>query len=130
MVNSIRLPTAMDSINNAAAGSGNNRLLRAITALMWIPGFALLLPHGVTTTRLLPCLGIIPLTISALTGLVHLTGRVVNLRLSNLLMDLFCGGFLLSILIATWCDREAYWYEKSSKLMLGAYATVPMLVQL
>lgn len=113
--------------------------LRLLTIIAWVPAFALLLPHGIITETLCPVLGIIPMTFSALTGLVHLVGKA-KYRAGNIVMDLFCACFLLSILIPGWVFMAGdssymrysrYWgYNVAPLTMVGTYGMVPMVMSL
>ncbi|KAK4617951.1 uncharacterized protein CLAFUR5_11538 [Fulvia fulva] len=55
--------------------SDSDRMLRNVTIWMWLPAFPFLLAHGIMTNQLRPVLGIIPVTFSAISGLVHVSGR-------------------------------------------------------
>lgn len=101
--------------------------LRIITMLTWIPAFALSLPYGIDTGTVVPALGIMPMSFSALMGMVHLTGWARS-RVGNLLMEIFCSCFLLGVLIAFWVVLSHKMWKRPSLLMLGSYATVPMMV--
>lgn len=105
--------------------------LRLITILAWFPVFALLLPHGIVTRQALPVIGIVPMTFSACTGLVHLTGYA-KIRAANIIIDLFCVCFLISILIPSWVfmAQEGRYYRSNGSTMLGAYGTSPMMMNL
>ena len=83
----------------------------------------------------MPSLGIIPLTLSALTGLIHLVGHAKNKR-DNILLDLFTACFLVSffvpgiVFLAEGRNRSYYWDNSRTNSMLGSYATVPLMSDL
>ncbi|KAK5133711.1 hypothetical protein LTR08_007465 [Meristemomyces frigidus] len=60
--------------------------LRLVTIFTWIPAFALLLAHGNITGRAMPATGIVPMTFSAIIGIVHIAGKATS-RTGNCLMD-------------------------------------------
>lgn len=115
-----------------------DRNLRLLTIVGWIPAVAFLLPHGIITEMMCPVLGIIPMTFSALAGLAHLAGKAKS-RAGNIVLDLFCACFLISILIPGWLfiasqeDLNYYyarWYNVAGMAMLGTYGMVPMIINL
>ncbi|KAI7156106.1 hypothetical protein KC349_g6478 [Hortaea werneckii] len=121
----------MDYYTNALP-SPPTRTLRTILPIVWPIGFALLLAHGATQAVLLPVLGIIPMTLSSLTGLIHLRGILDGSRLTTLLLDFFCAAFLFALLMPSWlviAHRYGHWYGAGT-IMLAAYGTVPLMVQL
>ncbi|KAI7542522.1 hypothetical protein KC331_g7928 [Hortaea werneckii] len=121
----------MDYYTNALP-SPPTRTLRTILPIVWPIGFALLLAHGATQAVLLPALGIIPMTLSSLTGLIHLRGILDGFRLTTLLLDFFCAAFLFALLMPSWlviARRYGHWYGAGT-IMLAAYGTVPLMVQL
>ncbi|KAK5130582.1 hypothetical protein LTR08_001901 [Meristemomyces frigidus] len=98
---------------------------RLLTVLAWIPAFALSLPHGVRG-HLFPALGILPMTFSACTGLVHLANQAKS-RGVNIAMDVFCACFLIAILVPSWITLSSGW-EDSGVTVLGTYGTAPMMM--
>lgn len=106
-----------------------DRFLRIITIGAWIPAFPFLLAHGIVTNLICPVLGIIPMTFSAITGIVHLSGGA-KYRGANILVDLFCGTFLIGILIPGWCLLSGGWRWNAGEVMVGTYGTVPMMINL
>lgn len=74
------------------------RQLRVITVLASLIGMALLLPHGVLAERALPAIGIAPLSLSAASGILILTG-LLNLPGTKATMDLTLAAFLFSIMV-------------------------------
>ncbi|KAI6867868.1 hypothetical protein KC343_g14706 [Hortaea werneckii] len=108
------------------------RTLRSILPIVWPIGFALLLAHGATQAVLLPVLGIIPMTFSSLTGLIHLRGKLDGFRLTTLLLDFFCAAFLFALLMPSWLviARDYGYRYGAGTIMLATYGTVPLMVQL
>ena len=74
------------------------RQLRVITVLASLIGMALLLPHGVLAERALPAIGIAPLSLSAASGILILTG-LLDLPGTKATMDLTLAAFLFSIMV-------------------------------
>ncbi|RMY96982.1 hypothetical protein D0862_08301 [Hortaea werneckii] len=121
----------MDYYTNALPGPPS-RILRSILPIVWPIGFALLLAHGATQAVLLPVLGIIPMTLSSLIGLIHLRGTLDGFRLTTLFLDFFCAAFLFALLMPSWlviARRYGHWYGAGT-IMLASYGTVPLMVQL
>ncbi|KAI6796922.1 hypothetical protein KC332_g16814 [Hortaea werneckii] len=108
------------------------RTLRSILPIVWPIGFALLLAHGATQAVLLPVLGIIPMTLSSLTGLIHFRGKLDGFGLTTLLLDFFCAAFLFALLMPSWLViARSYGYRYGAgTIMLATYGTVPLMVQL
>ncbi|GAB1735912.1 hypothetical protein NU219Hw_g5246t1 [Hortaea werneckii] len=121
----------MDYYTNALPGPPS-RTLRSILSIVWPIGFALLLAHGATQAVLLPVLGIIPMTLSSLTGLIHLRGTLDDFRLTTLFLDFFCAAFLFALLMPVWLviARDYGYYYGAGTIMLATYGTVPLMVQL
>jgi len=107
-----------------------NLALRLVTVLGWIPAFALLLPYKISGgSPIVPTLGIVPITFSALVGLVHLAGKA-KYRYANIFLDLFCAAFLIGILIPGWILMADGWEASAGLTMLGTYGTIPLMVNL
>ena len=121
----------MDYYTNVLPGPPT-RTLRSILPIVWPIGFGLLLAHGVTQAVLLPVLGIIPMTLSSLTGLIHLRGILDDFRLTTLFLDFFCAAFLFALLMPSWLviARDYGYYYGAGTIMLATYGTVPLMVQL
>ncbi|KAI7208759.1 hypothetical protein KC333_g9004 [Hortaea werneckii] len=121
----------MDYYTNALPGPPI-RTLRSILPVVWPIGFALLLAHGATQAVLLPVLGIIPMTLSSLTGLIHLRGILEDFRLTTLFLDFFCAAFLFALLMPSWLviAHDYGYYYGAGTIMLATYGTVPLMVQL
>ena len=81
-----------------------DRTLRLLTVLFWLPAFALLLPHGIISGAICPVLGIVPVTFSAVSGVLHLLDvfSMTTHRTPAILLDVFCAAFLIGILIPGW----------------------------
>ncbi|KAI6898618.1 hypothetical protein KC318_g9414 [Hortaea werneckii] len=121
----------MDYYTNALPGPPT-RTLRSMLPIVWPIGFALLLAHGATQAVLLPVLGIIPMTFSSLTGLIHLRGILDDFRLTTLFLDFFCAAILFALLMPSWLviARDYGYYYGAGTIMLATYGTVPLMVQL
>ncbi|RMY59932.1 hypothetical protein D0863_11763 [Hortaea werneckii] len=121
----------MDYYTNALP-SPPTRTLRSILPVVWPIGFALLLAHGATQAVLLPALGIIPMTLSSLTRLIHYRGILDDFRLTTLFLDFFCAAFLFALLMPSWLviARDYGYYYGAGTIMLATYGTVPLMVQL
>lgn len=103
-----------------------DRVLRIITVLTFMPGLALLIPHGVMSRRVVPALGLVPLFLSAIFGLIH-AFKTVRSRSVDEKIDAFLAAFLFSILIPGIITIPHSWYGAR---MIGAYGTMPMIVNL
>ncbi|KAI7234598.1 hypothetical protein KC330_g4792, partial [Hortaea werneckii] len=121
----------MNYYTNALPGPPT-RTLRSILPIVWPIGLALLLAHGATQAVLLPVLGIIPMTLSSLTGLIHYRGILDDFRLTTLFLDFFCAAFLFALLTPSWLviARDYGYYYGAGTIMLATYGTVPLMVQL
>ncbi|KAI6811411.1 hypothetical protein KC332_g12045 [Hortaea werneckii] len=108
------------------------RTLRSILPIVWPIGFALLLAHGTTQAVLLPVLGIIPMTFSSLTGLIHIRGKLDGFGLTTIFLDFFCAVFLFALLMPSWLviARDYGYRYGAGTIMLATYGTVPLMVQL
>ena len=104
---------------------------RALTIFLWIPALAFLVPYGVDTGSICPAIGMIPTTLSALIGVVHVTGRARSQPL-NIALDLFAACFLLGILIPGWVTlaESSRWYSSVGTIMVGTYGTAAMMLSL
>lgn len=104
--------------------------LRLLTLLLFIPAFPFLLAHGIVAEYVLPALGLIPMSLSAVSGIAHLTGRVSKNSGWGCVADFWIAGFLIAILIPSWITMaEGYHYTRRDGLV-AAYGTVPMMVAL
>jgi len=111
-----------------------NYNVRMLTLILWIPAIAFLIPYGVQSQQLAPTLGLIPMTLSALIAIMHITGQA-RWQPINILLDIFTACFLIGALIPGWVfiaeGRSRYWYYNKVEItMLGAYGTVPLMVNL
>ncbi|KAF2162725.1 hypothetical protein M409DRAFT_26962 [Zasmidium cellare ATCC 36951] len=116
-------PSDMESNNT----NDVNRFLRMITIACWVPAFPFLLAHGIVTNLICPVLGIVPMTFSAITALVHLAGGAKH-RIPNIVVDLFCATFLIAVLIPGWILLRGDWRSNTGEVMVGTYGTVPMMI--
>lgn len=111
----------------------NARVFRIITILAIVPTLAFAIPYSAIVGTLFPALCIVPLTISACVGVAHVMGKAKS-RAGNVAMDVFCAVCLLSFLIPACVfisGERGYWrFTTRGVTMLGAYATVPVMVNL
>lgn len=141
-----RLPVSSASNTTASSSSNTSHItimpslpnkpavpdlsLRLLTLLLFIPAFAFLLAHGIAAEYVLPALGLLPMSLSAVSGIVHLTGRVPKNSSWGCVADFWIAGFLIAILIPSWITMaEGYHYTRRDGLV-AAYGTVPMMVAL
>ena len=112
--------------------SSSDRTLRILTIISFPLSFILLIPHGVETRMVCPALGLVPMSLSAAIGLVHVYRRISTGRFDEKI-DAFIAVFLMSILIPSWvflAARGRAWYWAPNLALLGAYGTMPMIVSL
>jgi hypothetical protein len=110
--------------------SSSNKPLRILTILSWIPTFAFSLPHNMNDpVMVLPVIGIIPMTLSACSGILHLTGRKPPSRGISVAIDLFVGCFLLAVFVAS-CDMLAGTGHAvaADQVVLGTLGAAPMML--
>ncbi|EME40448.1 hypothetical protein DOTSEDRAFT_46827 [Dothistroma septosporum NZE10] len=101
-----------------------DRLLRQITIYTLLPSVPFLLAHGIMTHILCPVLGIIPMTISAVSGIWHVWGGTPSRAVSGF-VDVFVAGFLLGILFPGWIFMVGN--GAAVEVILGTYGTVGMI---
>lgn len=125
----VRTPPSIDAMSTKSVVSDSDRMLRNVTIWMWLPAFPFLLAHGIMTNQLRPVLGIIPVTFSAISGLVHVSGRA-RYRPANI----FTAMFLLGIMIPGWVFMASNncWHctDEVNSSIVGTYGTVPMIINL
>jgi hypothetical protein len=112
--------------------SSSSKPLRILTILSWIPMFALSLPHNMNNpVMILPALGILPMTLSACSGILHLTGRKPPSRGISVAIDFFVGCFLLAVFVAS-CDMLAGTGHAvaADQVVLGTLGAAPMMVNM
>jgi hypothetical protein len=112
--------------------SSSSKPLRVLTILSWIPMFALSLPHNMNNpVMILPALGILPMTLSACSGILHLTGRKPPSRGISVAIDFFVGCFLLAVFVAS-CDMLAGTGHAvaADQVVLGTLGAAPMMVNM
>ena len=103
-----------------------DRVLRIITVITFLPGLALLIPHGVESHRVLPALGLVPLFLSSLFGLIH-AFKTVRSRSMDEKIDAFLATFLFSLLVPGIIAIPHSWYGTR---IIGAYGTTTMIINL
>ncbi|CZT20545.1 uncharacterized protein RCC_06403 [Ramularia collo-cygni] len=122
-----------DKSTTMAPISDSDRTLRVLNAWLWIPAFALTLAYGITANEVVLPLGIIPMSFSAISTLIHLNppsanpaNRILTVRGGlSAFSDFLIASFLLGLLIPSWIlCADGY----RSSMMLGAYATVPLMI--
>lgn len=108
--------------------SASDRTLRTITSLNFIPAFALLIPYGVSVHHAIPTIGLIPMFLSSVFGLLCL---IVNFRWHwlRLCVDASLAMYLFGMLLPYWITAGTSYVPRSS-IMLGTYGTVPLMVNL
>jgi hypothetical protein len=112
--------------------SSSSKPLRILTILSWVPMFALSLPHNMNNpVMILPALGILPMTLSACSGILHLTGRKPPSRGISVAIDFFVGCFLLAVFVAS-CDMLAGTGHAvaADQVVLGTLGAAPMMVNM
>ncbi|KAK3686778.1 hypothetical protein LTR37_019493 [Vermiconidia calcicola] len=96
--------------------------------LTWPLGFALLLPEGILSRMPCPVIGIVPLTLSALFGLINAKYRPKNKEI-NMVIDFFIALFLLGTIIpGIVMVRAGYWRGRGGQSMLGSFGCSVLLV--
>ena len=105
----------------------SERTLRIIPILDFIPALALLIPHAVANGGPCPAIGLAPAFISLCFGIAQLTTKTRHHRL-DFLLDSFLTAFYQGVLIASWVIVAKD--ESRSRAVLGAYATMPLMVNL
>ena len=120
--------------------SQQERTLRLMTVLAWIPAMALLIPFGVVTKTLVPALGLVPMTFSAAFGLAKLLGyieadyhlyavTIYAFTIDGLITVLSLGtaipGFVVVVQTGT-----SYHYGRDAVSLLGYYAMCPLLLNM
>ncbi|KAL1587912.1 hypothetical protein WHR41_03131 [Cladosporium halotolerans] len=104
-----------------------NRQLRTITVLTFIPAMALAIPAGVVSAKPLPALGLIPMAASCFLGLVVLAGKGKRFP-KGPHADFIVASSLILVLILSWIHLATTHYWSSNEVMLGTYATFPMMI--
>lgn len=115
----------------------SSRLLRQIPIAIFPPALILFIPHGVASNEAFPALGLIPLAISTLLGLLLLyrdkvagTGSPIQMlsAVNILFADTIVCFLLLACLIPTWVNPGTRY--QPSLLVLGTYCTVFLMLSL
>lgn len=112
-------------------------LIRKATVFTFPPAFIICLVHGLVSQIPVPALGLIPMFFSALLGAflmyrdqITFGGSPITLTKANVLFaDLTLGVSLLVILILSWIFVPVHRYH-GGEVMLGTYATVPLMANL
>lgn len=115
--------------------------VRLLGLILCVPAIAFLIPYGVNTKQLAPTLGLIPMALSALIAVMHITGKA-RYQPINILLDIFTACLLIGILIPGWVflaeGRTPHWfaygrfvpYGRVGNTMLGTYGTMPLMINL
>ncbi|UNI13358.1 hypothetical protein JDV02_000108 [Purpureocillium takamizusanense] len=118
------------------------RLLRYLSTATLPIGVALLVAHGVKTAHVVPALGLLPLTGSALLAIVSLRRQktmavwspVHRIAAQTILIaDFILGLLYLAVLIPSWITlSQRHWRDptNNSLVILGTYGTVLLLLNL
>ena len=109
--------------------SPEDRVLRRITVYTSAPGILLLIVHTLLTRRIVPIFGIIPMVISACSGLVHSSTRAANVTTSAAI-DIFIALYLGTVVSQLVIFVHGYhgWCGHGDEMMLAAYGTVPLII--
>jgi len=137
-------PSKVSPANMASEAKNRNidRTLRFISLWIWCPAIVILLPHGILTKQVFPALGILPMTLSAVGSVVHITVLHLGYRKASrgcsaeLLFDFFSAVFHIAVLITTWiliseynCSwRRGNFYCTPRMVMLGTTGTMFMII--
>jgi hypothetical protein len=107
------------------------RLLRKIQVITIVPAYALLLPAGIIAHHAVFSLGLIPITFSAIYGLLHISNKAKHRGL-NVFIDLFLFCFLLGIFVPHMVGIDARWGRlwNRGSTVLATFASMPILVDL
>lgn len=111
--------------------------LRKSTVFSFAPAFILCIIHGIVAEMAVPALGLIPMFFSSLLGAflmyrdqISFGGSPITLTRANILFaDLALGTGLLLILILSWIFVPG-WRSDGGQVMVGTYATVPLMLNL
>jgi hypothetical protein len=112
--------------------------LRKVTVFTYPPAFILCLIHGIVSGCAVPALGLIPAFGSSLLGAslmyrdkVTFGGSPVIIQRGHVCVcDFILAVGLLIILIISWVVVPHFNRYEGSQIMLGTYATVPLMVNL
>ena len=121
--------------------SQQERTLRFMTVWSWIPAMALLIPFGVITETLLPALGLVPLTISAVFGLAKIYGFIKDdyrvhavtiyaATMDGLIAVLLLGMTIPGILVVIQESGSSWRYGADPLPMLGCFALFPLILNM
>lgn len=85
----------------------SDRSLRIVTICTMLPASILLIATGISTRGVLPTIGLVPMTLSALLGAVSLASKKGPVPYTSH-MDLILAIFLMAILVPTYveCDTK------------------------
>lgn len=109
--------------------------LRSISALIFLPGFILCIIHGAIHDEVFPAVGGVGLFLSAVFATIVLSrankGKTTSAWLTYV-QDWFMGAVNLMFFIMSlvWLNQQNYYRRRENGKMLGAYATMPILVNL
>ena len=109
-----------------------SRPLRILTILAWLPAMSLSIPFSVNNESLLPALGLVPMTFSAMTGMSQLSARrSASSRGVCMFMDVFCACFLFAVFIPS-CTALAGSGRAmmADQTVLGTLGAAPMMLNL
>lgn len=110
--------------------SESDRTLRIISIITFIPAIAILIPHGVLSDHPCPAIGLIPMSLSAAYGIV-LINKTIKSQSIDTFIDAFLAVFLIGILVPTLIDLSPRrWYYGGDARILGAFGTMPLLINM
>jgi len=121
-----RLPDLESSPLQQCLPNTADRTLRQATVCLFLPALGFLLAHGITAKQVCPALGLAPLFLSALTGLVHLFLPAATRKFPRIAIatDLFLAAFQLGVLIPSWVLLSNLRWVRASAIIVGTYGTV------
>ena len=115
--------------NRKSAITPEERTLRLITALGWLLSFPLLVAHGADTHMLFPALSLVPMTVSSVYGLIHMSVKS-KIWWLNASMDALIATFLFAMLVPGWIFMAQRWRNAHTTAILGSYGTAPLMLNL
>lgn len=109
--------------------SDQDRTLRRIIAIAWIPAFVFLLVDGISSGEVVPALAIVPMTLSVATSVLQLSNKQFSTSTFAVVADIFIAAFLIGVLIPGWIFLSENWSSRDNgDVMVGTYGTVPCML--
>jgi hypothetical protein len=107
-----------------------DRGFRVIMAIGFFPALGMLLPYSIICDNIVPAFGLIPMSLSSLVSAIALTRLNVIPRWLDFWVDAFLALSLFGLLLPSWLTLGNYGWQGSSLVVLGAYGTTPLTVNL